>query len=150
MAKTTNTSFDPSAMFSPASFDPSAMFAPFKMPGFDIDALIALQRRNLEAFSTANKLAADGVKALATRQAEMTSVVVDDVFAAMRDMFSAQDPQEGASKQVELTKAVYAKSLSNMRELSELATKSNTEAFEVLSKRAVEGLDEFKSLAKTA
>lgn len=129
------------------TFDPSAMFAPFKMPGFDVDALIALQRRNIEAFSAANKLAADGFKAVATRHAELASAGMDAYFNALRDLFAVQDVQTGAAKQAELTKTTYEKTVANMRELSDLAAKSNVEVFEVLNKRMVEGLDELKTIA---
>ena len=129
------------------TFDPSAMFAPFKMPGFDVDALIALQRRNIEAFSAANKVAADGFKAVAMRQAELTSASVDEFFNALRELLSVKDVQTGAAKQAELTKATYEKAVANFRELSDLAAKSNVEVFEVLNKRVVEGLDELKTIA---
>ncbi len=48
----------------------------------------------------------------------------------------------------ELAKDGFEKILSNMKEVSEMVAKSNTEAAEVLSKRVSEQLEEIKQTAQ--
>jgi phasin family protein len=52
-----------------------------------------------------------------------------------------------AEKQAEVVKAAVEKAVANARELTELATKSQGEAFDVLNKRFIESVDEVKTLA---
>ena len=59
-----------------AAFDAAAMFAPFDTPS--VDTTVAAQSRNLEAVFAANKIAADGFKALAQRHSEIARGAVDD------------------------------------------------------------------------
>lgn len=133
-----------------AAFDPAAMFAPFKVPNVDVDALVASQRRNIEAVSAANKVAVDGVKTIVEHQAEFVRGAVDEYMSAVRELMSVTDPRTGAAKQAELAKTTFEKTVANLRELADIATKTNIEAIEVLNKRVVEGLDEFQTLAKKA
>ena len=59
------------AEFSKWAGDFGKYFVNGKAPSFDFDAVFALQRKNVEAFTAANQLAFDGVKAVAQRQAEI-------------------------------------------------------------------------------
>jgi len=47
-------------------------------------------------------------------------------------------------RQTELTKDAFEQALANSRELSEIITKSNSEAFELLNRRFFQILDELK------
>ena len=53
------------------SFDPAKMARDFRIPGFDMEQILASQRKNVEALTTANRLAAEGFQALARRQSEI-------------------------------------------------------------------------------
>jgi len=132
------------------SFDPAAAFAAFKLPTFDVDALVALQRRNIEAFSAVQKMAADRVKVLTTRQAELARGAVGEYVAAVGEFYNAKDPKVGVAKQVAYTKSAVASSVAGAQELTEMAVKANAEVFDVLTKHVVEGLDEVGSFAKKA
>ena len=124
------------------NFDPAAAFAPFALPTVDVDALIAAQRRNVEALTEANQVAADGVKSFATRQTDIVRGVFDDYAKAMNALMGVGDPQTGAVKQAELAKASFEKSLDNARELAEIATETQAKTLDVLNKRVAESLDE--------
>jgi phasin family protein len=74
-----------------------------------------------------------------------------EVGDAVSAITAAKTVEEKFAKQAEMTKAAYVKSVSDMRELSELQAKSSQEAFEVLNARVAEGLDEFgKQVKKVA
>ncbi|MEE8247280.1 MAG: phasin family protein [Alphaproteobacteria bacterium] len=129
------------------NFDPAAAFAPFALPTVDVDALITAQRRNVEALTAANQIAADGVKSFTTRQTEIVRGVFDDYAKAVNALMGVSDPQTGAVKQAELAKASFEKSVDSVRELAEIATKTQAETLDVLNKRVAEGLDEIQAFA---
>ncbi len=130
------------------NFDPTAVFAQFKLPNVDVDSLVAAQQRNIEAVTAANTLAADGIKTLAARQAEVARSAIDEYVAAVGDLMALKDPQAGAAKQVEFAKSAFEKTITNMREFAELASATNALAFDVLNKRVVEGFAEIQEFAR--
>jgi len=124
------------------------MFAGFTFQGFDVEALMTAQRRNLEAFTQANQLAVEGFQAFAKMQVELTRTAMDEASALVRDWAETGAPEEKLQKQATFAKKALAKGVSNARELIELAGKTQTEAFDVLNKRFTESLDEMTSFTK--
>lgn len=125
-------------------FDISKYLGDFKVPGVDVDSLVSSQRKNIEALTQANKLAYDGLQAVVKRQAEILRQTVDEIAQATKDIAEPGNPQDKAAKQAELAKDVFERSLSNLRELSEMIAKANTEAFDLLNKRFTQSLDEVR------
>jgi phasin family protein len=123
-------------------------FAGFTFPGLDVDSLVAAQRKNIEAFTQANQLAVEGAQAVARRQVEIARQAVDEASALMREWTQPGAPEERLAKNAELAKQAFEKGLANARELSELVTKANTEALNVINKRVAEGFEEMQSFAK--
>ena len=122
-----------------------------KMPNLDMDGVMASQKRNFEALSQANKLATEGFQAVAKRQAEIFKETMEQAQSAMKGMMGGgTSPEANASKQADFAKTAFEKALANMRELAELTTKANTEAFDIINKRVVESLDELKATAAKA
>lgn len=131
-------------------FDVTKVLGDFKVPGLDVDAILASQRKNIEAVTTANQLAIEGLQAVLRRQAEIVRASVEEAGSYVNQVVAAGTPEEKAAKQAELVKVAFEKALSNVKELAELVAKSNTEAADVLSKRVSESLDEVKAaIAKT-
>jgi phasin family protein len=128
--------------------DVSKLFGGFTLPGFDFEALMAVQRKNLEAFTQANQLAIEGFQAFAKMQVDLTRTAIDEASALMRDWAETGAPEAKLHKQAEFAKNALAKGVSNTRELVELASKTQTEAFDVLKKRFTESVDEMASFAK--
>lgn len=143
-------SFDFSKMFDPSKmFDAQKMFGEFKLPGFDAEALAATQKKNLEAIAAANKKVFDGYQALAKRQAEIFQQGMDELSSMVKDTVSKGAKDANPAKQAELVKAATERALANLKELAEMAAKTNTETFEALNKRMNESLEELRStLAK--
>ncbi len=125
-------------------FDISKYLGDFKVPGVDVDSLVSSQRKNIEALTQANKLAYDGLQAVVKRQAEILRQTVDEIAQATKDIAEPGNPQDKAAKQAELAKDAFERSLSNLRELSEMIAKANTEAFDLLNKRFTQSLDEVR------
>ena len=53
-------------------------FSEMKLPGLDVEAVVAAQRKNLEAFTQANQLAVEGAQSFARRQVEIIRQAVDE------------------------------------------------------------------------
>ena len=119
----------------------------FKMPAMpDMEALAAAQRRNIEALSTANRVALEGAQAVARRHMEIMQSSVAEMTEAMTALASADAPQDKATRQAALAKNTYEKAVANLQEIADLIQKSNSEALAVLNKRFAEAMDEVKGL----
>ena len=128
-------------------YDVGKTFAGFNFPGFDVDSLIAAQRKNFEAFTQANQLAVEGVQALVKRQVEIVTAAIEEASTALKDLTVPGGAEEKLAKNTELAKASYEKALAASRELATLVTKTGDEAFGVLNRRFTESFDEIKNFA---
>jgi phasin family protein len=115
-----------------------------KIPGVDWQELIAAQQKNMEALSKANQVMVEGAQAVVQRQVEVMQKAMAELTEASQALIGEADPKTQAEKRVALAKASFETALGNMRELAELAGRSNSEALEVINRRAVEGFDEIK------
>ena len=139
------------AEFSKWAGDFSKFFVNGKAPSFDFDAAFALQRKNVEAFTAANQVAFDGVKAVASRQAEISRKAFEEFGKVAKELTAAGTPEDKFAKQAELAKSAFEEALSNLRELVDTLQKSQSEAVDVLTKRAVANIDDVKAaVAKIA
>ena len=130
-------------------FDITKVMGDFRVPGIDLEAAVASQRKNIEALTQANQLAVEGVQALMRRQVEITRQAMEDFSAMFRDFVQPNgSPEDRIAKQAEYSKQAIEKGLSNAKELTELVTKANSEAFNVINKRVTESLDEVRDFAK--
>jgi phasin family protein len=129
-------------------FDVTKMMADFRFRPFDVEALMACQRRNLEALTQANQLTVEAVQAVARRQIEIARQAIEDMSTLLRDLAQPASTDDRIAKNTEYAKQVLEKSVSNGREITLLATKAGTEAADVLHRRACEGLDEIRDFAK--
>jgi phasin family protein len=129
-------------------YDVTKAFAGFAIPGFNVEAMMAAQRKNVEAFTQANQLAIEGAQAFARRQVEIAREAVEEASTLFRELSQPGAPQEKIAKNTELAKTSFEKSLATAKELTELVTKANTEAFNVLTKRVTESFQEMNEVAK--
>ena len=122
-------------------------FAGFTFPTFDVDSVIAAQRKNFDALTQANQVAVDGLQALVKRQVEIASTAIEEASTALKELTAPGGAEEKLAKNAELAKVSYEKALAATRELAELVTKTQDEAFGVLNKRFTESFEEFKDFA---
>lgn len=116
----------------------------FKLPGVDSKVFIEGHKRNLEAMTEANRVAIEGAQALAQRQVEIMRQTVDEATKAITELAKPGKPEEKLAAQTALVKEAYEMALANVRELTEMSAKSNSEAADVLTHRFADGLDEIK------
>lgn len=124
--------------------DVTKFMGDFKVPGIDMESMLAAQQKNLQAVTEANKLAMEGLQAVAKRQADVLKQSMEEMASTMQHVMANGAPQDKIAQQAELAKEGFEKVLSNMKEVSEMVAKSNTEAAEVLSKRISQQLEEIK------
>ena len=135
----------PEARPNPFDFDMTKMFSDFRFRPFDVEAVWAAQRRNIEALSQANQLAVEGVQALAQRQFELTREAFEGFSTLLRDLAQPASTEARIAKNTDYAKQLLEKGVSHGREIAALAAKTGTEAAEVLHKRASESLDEIRA-----
>ena len=152
----TNPFFNADVMKMYGDFDPSKFADEFakatngmKVPAFDVNAIVDAQRKNIEAFSAANRAAVEGFQTVAKRQAEMVKAAIDDMSAAVATMGKTTSPAEVTAKQAELAKETYETVVANLKEISDILAKSNDVAAKTINARVIEAMDEMKSVAPT-
>jgi len=131
-------------------YDMAKAFSAFSFPGFSVEAVMASQRKNVEAFTQASQLALEGVQALARRQVEIAREAFEGAPAFFKELSQPTAPQERIAKNAEIAKATFEKNLATAKELGELVTKANTEAFSVVTKRVTESFEELRDVAAKA
>jgi phasin family protein len=132
----------------PTTPDFTKFFADLKLPALpDMEALLAANRKNIETFSAANRVALEGAQAVAKRQMEMVQSTMTEIAEAMKSLAATDAPHDKAAKQAELLKQAYQRAVAHMKELSDLIQQSNAEALSLINRRFEEAMDEVKALA---
>ena len=125
----------------PFGFDYEKFMRDFKVPGFDFEAALETQKRNVEALVAANQQAAAGAQAVAQRQTEIFQSLMGEVSTSAQKLADLT-PEQRASTQAELARTAFEQAVANMRELSEMVAKSQAEAIQTINKRVSESLKE--------
>lgn len=121
-----------------------------KLPSVDTEAMMAAQRRNIEAMTSATQILTDGVKTFAQRQAEIMQSRMNEMATAgekvfKKDIKGAVDPVAA----IDEVKSNYEKTLADMQELGSIMTKAQTEAMAVVKGCVMANFDDMKKIAKT-
>ena len=120
----------------------------FSLPGFDFGAIFDIQRKNIEAFTSASQTFSQGLQTVAKRQSEIARQQMEQFQSLLIATAPTATVEDNVVKQADLVKAAYEKNVSNARELQNILTKVTTEASDILSRRVVAGLDEIKAVAQ--
>jgi phasin family protein len=161
MVKNTTNFFDPEFMkapdFSQWQSEFTKLFGDFgklwsngKTPSFDVNWLLAYQRKNIEAFTAAHQRAIEGAQAVAKRQVELARTSAEDLSKATKELVAAGSVEDKMTKQAETAKDAFEAAVASVNELAELIQKSQSEAFEVIRKRVVDNFDEVKAAFEPA
>ena len=139
----TSTGFDP--MNNPFP-DIAKLMEQFKVPGLDVSKIVEAQRKDIEALTQANQAAYAGVQELAKRQTEILQETMAEWQAALSQ--AGGGDSANMARQAAMAQQAFGKAFTNMRELAEMAAKSQTQAWEVMQKRFQENLAEFRNLMR--
>jgi len=125
-------------------FDFQSMFNNAKIPGLDVEAIMAAQKKNVEAMIGANQIVAEGYQAVAKRQIELAQITLQETQARVTDLMTDTSPEGRMAKQAEMVKTGIEQASQSMHEVSEVLRKSQTEAFALIKRRMDESVDEIK------
>ena len=127
------------------------MFSTMKLPaGPGMEDLLAVQKRNMDALSAANRIALEGAQTVAKRHMEIMQQTMAELGDTMRALSSADSPQDKAATQAELLKKAYERAVANTKEMSDLIQRANGEAVDQLNQRFTEAMEEMKALMAKA
>ncbi|HMW54371.1 MAG TPA: TIGR01841 family phasin [Accumulibacter sp.] len=124
------------------------IMAGLKVPGVNMDAVVAIQRENLEALSASNRAALAGMKAVGEWQVKILQETMQGLTTAISNLTKGGSPQEIAAAEAELARKAFETAVGEMRELAEIVGKANRQASEAIAKRIPASLNEIKDVLK--
>ncbi len=127
--------------------DFTKQLAGMKMPGFDAEAVVAAQQKNMDALVEANKAAAAGYQDLFRKQVSIFEETMAEAQKQMKGFDATKLDADAAKAQGEIAKAAFEKALANMQALAESAQKANADAYEIVSARIQESMAELRDMA---
>jgi phasin family protein len=114
------------------------------LPKVDVDKLVDVHLRNLDALAQSTQIATEGAKSLAIKQKEIAESAFNEAVCLVRDFKPTGNPQEILAKQTELARRVFDATIENTRDLAELAKKSNDEAVAIVGDRIRSSITEIR------
>jgi len=107
--------------------------------------LLEAGRKDIEALVEANTRSYQGLQSVVQRQTEMLRSAITDWQDAVKGM-PGQDMGANLAKLDEMGKAAFQQALNDIRELAEVAAKSQAEAFEIVRKRVSDNVEQVTQL----
>ncbi len=114
----------------------------FRLPGIDADALVAWQRKDLDALAEANRQAYAGIKALAERRDEILRETLVQWQEALKNAVGT----DALAKQADTAKLGLQQAIDHVRELAEMETQSRDNAWKVVRDRTQENMANLQKL----
>jgi phasin family protein len=128
--------------------NPSKTVGKFNVPSIDINSLMDIQRRNIEAVRFVNQVAFDSLQSFAGRQAELMRKGLEEATSLVHDIMSLPTHEEKVMRHAEASKIVIEKCIANAYDASETLAKCNNQVMKMASNRMNEGLQELQGLIK--
>ena len=108
-------------------------------------AIASARRKDLAALMRANKKSYEGLQSTVKRQTEMLRESITQWQSTVKAM-PGSDPKEAIGKLDELGRASFKRALDDIRELADMAAKSQAEAFEIVRERIHDNVEEVRQL----
>ncbi|HWS66952.1 MAG TPA: TIGR01841 family phasin, partial [Steroidobacteraceae bacterium] len=124
--------------------DFSKLIEQFKLPGIDLNALMEARRKDIDALAAANRTALEGIQSLNQKQSEILRATMDQLQSIVKTVTATGSATPASTGEV--VQQALQKAFLSMRELAEVAYKSQSDAFAVVSQRAQENIQEVKGL----
>ncbi len=120
------------------------------LSGIDMNKFLNLYKRNLEAWTEVSRLGVDCAQALTRAQSEALQQGLSN-FTNVLECITEQGStgQQKARKSSEILQDAWQNSTANAKELAQILTRSNREAFEVLNSRMRESASELQDIVPT-
>jgi phasin family protein len=105
------------------------------------------RRKDLAALVAANKKSYEGLQAVVARQTAMLKNAVTE-WQSMAQGMSRGEGNQGLGQMDQVARNAFTMALNNIRELGELAARSQAEAFEIVRRRIMENVEEVNALLR--
>jgi len=102
-------------------------------------------RKDLQALMQANEKSYQGLQAVVQRQTEMIKAAIGEWQTAAKEM-PGKDPKANLAKLDELGRQSFQRAVDDIKELANLAAKSQADAFDVVRQRIQANVDEVTKL----
>ena len=103
--------------------------------------LLEAGRKDLAALMEANEKSYQGLQTVVQRQTEMIKSAIAEWQAAAKEM-PGKDPKANLAKLDELGRQSFQRAIDDIKELANLAAKSQADAFDVVRQRIQSNVDE--------
>jgi len=124
------------------------LFGVAKLPMFDVEAMFATHKKNIDAFVAANKVMFTGYQDVCRRQFDLIGAGMADAKDNFAELQGKPMTAEQASANLVTMRTAFEKAATDAQELSEMIAKANTDAFEIVKARFDEAVGEFKAVTE--
>ncbi len=133
--------------------NPFEFFKDMKMPSIDYEALLAIQRKNLEALASTQKSTMEAIKTIAGLQQEYTKNAVDQANQTLKNVMSAKTLEEQVKVHGEAVKASFQEWMKHTQQvgqhLSEASKNFHEDVGTSVKKNMKEAQDFYEKSKKT-
>ncbi|QET03943.1 phasin family protein (plasmid) [Cupriavidus pauculus] len=120
----------------------------YKLPGVDMASIIDARRKDIEAITQANRVAYEGMQMLVQKQLDIFNKTIQQIQAEIPNAVAGTEGFRTVTQQSELVQQRLHTAFKNMREMAEMAQKSQSEALAVMTRRADQNIDAAKGLMR--
>ncbi|MFN7710032.1 MAG: phasin family protein [Holosporales bacterium] len=120
------------------------------MPKLDMESVMAANKRNIEAFQSAQSAAMSALKTIGTMQAQFAREMMEEAGSHVRGMMSCKSFEEGMELHNNCMKKAMERGMSHAKELGEVIVSSQKELARHVQEHVKEGMETAKNMAKKA
>ena len=117
---------------------------------FDTNLFIRMQRKNMMALSEIQNLMIERLQSTTQLQAEVMSKLMENNSKFASELMSVSSPEEKISRQTAMVKEIGDKSLKNIKEISQLLSKSNKQVATVVNKSVASSIEDLQELVTSS
>ena len=125
--------------------DLSAFIKSMSSSMIDIDAVTDIQRKNMEAVLEANRKAAEGYQSVFQRQVEILQQAIEDSTGALKEQIKSAQTNPSPEKHVAQARSNVEAAIDNMRELMDMAQKTNARSLKIVQDRITKSIEELRA-----
>jgi phasin family protein len=120
------------------------------LPKVDVDKLVDMQLKNIDALGRSAQVAGEGAKALADKQREIIEAAFKETSVMVSDFRPTGDPKAILAKQQDYAKRAFELTMQNTRDIAELTKKTTTDATAIIQDRLRASLTELRDSVSRA
>ncbi len=133
------------------NFDFSNLTAPMANAPADVQQALDEQRKNMQSLAEIQQITAQNFQEIAHRQNALFSQIMRNNASIAQDMLNAGKPEDKLLRNSQAMQKNYEQAMESAKEIADLVQKTNSEATNILTKRADESVKKAQmSASKTA